>query len=428
MPDRNFYGWKLLAVLWSIVLINLAFPIYGSSVINAVMMSDLNLDRRTLGFVFSLYTVMSGLPGPLVAVCVDRFGIRCTLILGSLLVALGSVLMATVVSTGLHAALAFGILVGIGVATGGVIAAQAGLARWFFRRRALALALISTASGVGGFIAAPLLNRIISSANGNWRMGWWFMAGLSCVAALIALAFVKEKPADLGQLPDGGETDTQGKGGAGARPRRGAVHLTTEDWSYREVIAGRFFWLMMFSQLCMSCGYTVYLSHGVVHLQDLGHSRDAGSWAISMIALSSLLSKALIGALGDRVDPRYLWSVFVGVFGLGQLFAVHAGTPMLMLAVSACLGIGFGGGVVCLSAVLSNYYGTKVFAALAGLAIAINTTLSSITPSIAGWLYDRGHGYQGVFYTLAVWSVAGAVTLFVIRPPARKTARAPAMN
>lgn len=169
MPTRYFYGRKLLAVFWILVFVNLGFPMYGSSVINSVMMRDLNLDRRTLGLLFSLYTMMSGLPGSLVAVCVERFGVKSTLMLGGLFVTFGSVLMATVVSTGLHAALAFGVLVGIGVAMGGVISTQAGLARWFIRRRALVLAILSTSSGVGGFLAAPLVNRVVAFAGGNWR-------------------------------------------------------------------------------------------------------------------------------------------------------------------------------------------------------------------------------------------------------------------
>jgi len=169
MPTRYFYGRKLLAVFWILVFVNLGFPMYGSSVINSVMMRDLNLDRRTLGLLFSLYTMMSGLPGPLVAVCVERFGVKSTLMLGGLFVTFGSVLMATVVSTSLHAALAFGVLVGIGVAMGGVISTQAGLARWFIRRRALVLAILSTSSGVGGFLAAPLVNRVVAFAGGNWR-------------------------------------------------------------------------------------------------------------------------------------------------------------------------------------------------------------------------------------------------------------------
>ena len=427
MPNRNFYGWKLLAVFWIVVFINLAFPFYGSSVVNAAMLTDLNLDRGTLGLVFSLFTIMSGLPGPLVAVCIGRIGVRRTLIWGSLLVVLGSVLMATVVSTGLQAALAFGIIVGSGVAAGGIIATQAGLARWFFHRRALALAVLSSATAVGGFLAAPLLNRIIEAANGNWRMCWWLMAAMAVVAALIAFAFVKEKPSDLGQQPDGGIAADKRDAAKSARPWRGAVHLTAENWSYRESVSGTTFWLIILCQLGVSCGYTVFVAHGVVHLQDLGHTSDASSWAISMMAISGLLAKALVGALGDRIDPRYLWAAFIAVFGVGQLLAVQADTSIIMVTVSACLGLGFGGGVVCLAAILSNYYGTVAFASLTGLAIAINTTMSSITPSVAGWLYDEGYGYQGVFYMIAAWCLSGAIVMFLLKPPVRKSGPEPAV-
>ena len=79
---------------------------------------------------------------------------------------------------------------------------------------------------------------------------------------------------------------------------------------------------------------------------------------------------------GDRIDPRYLWAVFMVFFGAGLVLIVDARTPLLVNAFATCLGIGFGGGVVCLMTVLGNYYGLKAFALLSGIAIAINTTLS----------------------------------------------------
>jgi MFS family permease len=422
MPDRGFYGWKLLAVFWILVLVNLGFPMYGSSVINSVMMRDLNLDRRTLGLLFSLYTIMSGLPGPLVAVCVGRFGVRATLILGCLFVTFGSILMATAVSTGLHAALAFGVLIGIGVAMGGVISTQAGLARWFVRKRALVLAILSTSSGVGGFLAAPLLNRLIASAGGNWRVGWWFIAAFSGLGALLALVSVKERPEDLSQEPDGGPRQAPQSVEQSAHRGRAAVHITAETWSYREAITSPTYWLLIVSQMGVSCGHTVFLAHGVVYLQDLGHTRDAGSWAISMMALAGLGAKAIVGTLGDRIDPRYIWVCFVAVFALGQLLVLHADTSVLLIVSASCLGIGFGGGVVCSAAVLSNYYGMKAFAGLIGLTIALNTSFTSIAPSLAGWLYDQGHGYRGIFYAIAVWCILGALILSGLKPPVRKAA------
>ena len=202
VPKYNFYGWTMLATLWAIVFLNLGFPAYGPAVINAAMAKAVGLNRETTGNMFSVYMIMSGLPGPLVALSINRLGVRRTLLLGSLFTIAGSLLMATVVTGGLGAMLCYGLLVGAGVATGAVMAAQAGLARWFVRRRSLALSVLYSAGAIGGFVAAPLLNRLIE-VTGTWRAGWWLLAALTSVAACIALIWVRERPEDVGQVADG---------------------------------------------------------------------------------------------------------------------------------------------------------------------------------------------------------------------------------
>src|SRR5271156_3555142 len=98
MPKHRFYGWTLLAALWGVMFLNLGFPAYGPAVINAAMAKSVGLPRETLGNMFSVYMIMSGLPGPLVAMSVNRSGVRKTLVLGSVFIILGSLLMATVVA------------------------------------------------------------------------------------------------------------------------------------------------------------------------------------------------------------------------------------------------------------------------------------------------------------------------------------------
>ena len=129
MTEGRFYGWKLLAACWFIMFVNLGIPAYGSSGLNALMAPALHLDRRALGLLFSAYMVMSGLPGPLVAISVNRLGARRTLMLGSVLLIAGALLMATIVNSFWAALLTFGLLVGSGVATGGALATQAGVTR-----------------------------------------------------------------------------------------------------------------------------------------------------------------------------------------------------------------------------------------------------------------------------------------------------------
>lgn len=423
MRGRRFYGWNLLSAFWVICVINLAFPISGSSVLNAAMLADLRLDRRTLGLAFAVFSLMSGLPGPLVAYSVRRLGVKITLIIGSLMVIVGSVLLATFVTTGAQAVVAFGLFVGGGVGTGAILASQAGLARWFVRRRALAMAVLYTAGGIGGFVAAPLANRIMALSNGSWRGGWWLMAVLSCLAALTAFVFVKERPEDVGQRPDGDEEPSEASGADVQRFRR-PTFITADTWTPKEALSGHTYWLMMFPQLAISCGYVVFGGHGVVHLQDLGHAQDAIALAVGTSAAMALIPTLLVAVFGDRMDPRYLWAVFAAAMGLGCLLVTRAETVPLMYVSTACIGIGFGGGVLCVMTVISNYFGHEAFPFLGGLAAAINTTLSSITPPLAGWLYDRGLGYGGMFLTLAVWCAVGAIVLCAMRPPTRSPAAA----
>jgi len=413
----RFYGWKLLAAFWVILFINLAFPAYGSSVINAYMVNDLSLDRRTLGLMVSVYMMMSGLPGPFVAMYVNRFGVRQTLMVGSGILMLGALGMATFVNTGTEAVIVFGFIVGLGVMSGGALAAQTGTAFWFVRRRALAISLILSAGGIGGFIAARTLNRLIVAFDGNWRAGWWLIASMALISVIVAALFVKEKPQDLGQLPDGGAFD----GDKAAHKKSTRVHITDEEWTFGEVLRSPVLWLLLFCSLGMSGGFTQAMAHAVVHLQDLGNTTDIAAKSFSILVVSTLIGKLMLGIFGDRIDPRYLWAIAVGVFGIGLLVLIDATTTTKLYIYAICIGAGFGGGLVCMMTVMSNYFGSKAYASVIGITLAVQTTIGASASFIAGDLYERQGSYTIAFIGTAILCFAGSLLLIVIRPPKRPT-------
>lgn len=412
MTKPLFYGWILLGVLWLVFAFNLGFPAYGGPLINSAMAVELGFSRETLGLITSFYIIMSGLPGPLVAMAVNRFGVRATLAAGSLLNVVGASIMATIADSGAAAYLAFGLIIGGGVCSGAAIASQTALSRWFVRRRALALSILYSSGAIGGYFATKYILPWAMQAGGSWRTGWWVIVALSGLAGVLALLFVRERPEDMGLKPDG---DAAGPASAGARPR--PQFITTTPWEFRDAIGRPAYWLIVFALVGGSGGYTLFLAHGIVHLQDLGHSVDIARGALSTLTWTGLLAKAVIMLFGDRLDPRYLWAVFMLFFGAGLVIIVDARTPLLVDAFATCLGIGFGGGVVCLMTVIGNYFGLKAFALLSGIAIAINTTLSALAPYIAGFLFDHGYGYAGTCFFLAAWCFVGALVLFVIRRP-----------
>src|SRR5262245_27174213 len=164
-----FYGWKLLFVFWLVLLVASAFPLYGGGVMNAYMATDLQMDRAAVGLPMSIYQFVFGLGAPIVGMIVYRYGIRATLVGGALLIAAAALLLGFVVSNSIAATLVFGLVLGMGGAAAGGIAGQTGVARWFVRRRALAMAILMSAPGTGGFIVAPIINKVIVAADGNWR-------------------------------------------------------------------------------------------------------------------------------------------------------------------------------------------------------------------------------------------------------------------
>lgn len=421
MGQKPFYGWKLVAVFWVIVFINLAFAAYGSPIMNAAMAQQMHLSRTMAGEPYSLYIVMSALPGVLVAVLVRRIGVRGTVVLGSLLILAGCLLMGTVIHSAIGATLVFGIVVAFGVCAGGVFGTQPGVMLWFVRQRGLAMSILYSGGAIGGLIAAPVLNWVIGKAGGNWRAGWWLYAALAAISAVLAAAFIREKPSDLGQEPYGAEAAPQTGGtAAGSVPRRPAF-ITQERWTSAEVMRSGRFWIMVLALCGGSAGYTLFLAQGVLHLkEDLGFTSTQAALALSVTTGSALLGKAPLALFGDRIDPRYIWAITSAIFGIGFLLLIHPRTMFEVYLFSLCIGIGWGGCIVGLMTTLGNYYGQQAFAHAAGVAGGVNTVISFFASNIGGIVYDRVGSYAPTLISLAAWSFAGAIALALVGRPHRR--------
>jgi len=417
----GFYGWKILLVFWVILAVNLAFPFYGASVINTYMAVDFKLDRQLLGLIFTVFMLTSGVSSPVAAMVINRIGVRLTMVIGSILVLVSSLCMALLVNSGPKAVLYFGIISGLGVVAGGALPAQTGVNFWFDKRRALALSIILSAPGFGGFFAAPILNRIITQAGGDWRIGWWLIAGLSVISIVVAALFIRENPAAMGQYPDGVLPDGQSKAGVevnSVTPYR-RVYRTKEEWQFTEAIKTPVLWLVMLCTMSYGSTFAVFLAHGVIHLQDLGHSPAAAASALSAMTISTLIGNFIIGVFGDRVEPRHLLVAMLSCSFLAMLLLPNVTGAFEIYPATILLGIGFGGSVVCVMTLLGNYFGLKAYAYVAGCTMAAQIIGSSIMPVLAGTVYDHFGSYSNVFYSQAGLCVCGAVLLLFARAPQR---------
>jgi MFS family permease len=417
--SSGFYGWKLLAVFWLILFTNFAFPLYGASVINAYMAADLHMDRAALGAAYGLFQWMVGLPAPLIAICINKKGVRFTMTLGCVGVAIGALLMAFVVRTTLEVNLVFGVIIGLSALSGGILGAQAGIGRWFVKHKARAITLVHTGSSFGGFVAAPVLNYVIAKSGGNWRAGWMLIAGLSLVASLLAFFLIKENPAVLGQVPDGASSGAPAPSAQARTVARG-VYKTTDIWTFGEVFRTPAIWMFLIAILGFSAGYPLFLAHGVVHLRDLGYSASAAAFSVSVMLLASLGGTLFFAGVADIVEPRFVWAAASVLFGVGMILALHASGAAGLYLYAICLGAGFGVSFSSMMALPANYYGTHAYAPIVAVVIAVGTTAGAAGPVAAGYIYDRFGSYEPAFYAVSGLSFVAALLLLFAAPPVHK--------
>ena len=426
MVEKDFYGWKLLGVFWLILFTNFAFPLYGAPIVNTYMAADLRLDRSALGVAYGLFQWLAGLPAPLVAMVINRKGVRFTMTAGCLTVMAGALAMATVVSAGWQADVVYGIVISVGALSAGVLPAQTCISRWFLKARARAITLIHTSIAVGGFVAAPGLNFAVARVHGNWRVGWWLMAGLSAVAAILVLKFVIERPSDLGQLPDGRAVSDAAASFEIQGAKRAGVYKTVAEWTFGEAMRTPAMWLLLLATIGVSAGYPLLIAHGPSHLQDLGHTPAAAAWSISVMAFSSLGGALLFAAVADRIEPRRIMAAASLVLGVGMLLAIKAGGPVGYYAYTICVGSGFGAAFSSIMALPANYFGTRAYAPVVGALMVVGTTAGAAGPFAAGYTFVHYGSYTPAFYSVSALSFAGAVLLLFMRPPVKVTERLPA--
>ena len=415
--DR-FYGWPLLGFLVCILVSTMGFPVFGSSVINAVMAQEMHLSRSVMGLGFTMVVISGGVPAPLVAWVIGKIGARLTIVIGSLTTALGSLLMGVLVTTGWQYVLVFGVIVGTGICFSAAIPAQTVITHWFSRKRALALSILWLGTGGGGAIAAPVMGYLIGAASGNWRVGWYLMSGMTLAAALVAFLFVKNTPSEVGQLPDGDASNAAPETAAlalASKPHK--TYHTDEVWTVHAALRTLAFWRIVGGSTVFMLPLMVMFAHLILHLRDLGHTPAIAALSIGFIGVGQVAGKLTAGVFGDRVEPRFLWFFALVMMAVGIMLAIDARSQSDIYVFAFLLGAGQGISLISMPVMIANYFGHKLFAPLFGAQAFVATIAIAAGPFLVGLSFDHIGSYALSFTIMAALALAGAVLIVFNRPP-----------
>ncbi|MGE0384441.1 MAG: MFS transporter [Gammaproteobacteria bacterium] len=410
--NRIYYGWRMLPIFWFAYLAAAALPMYGGGVVNARMAEDLALSKATLGLGYTFYLTVGGLTAPLVGAMIHGAGLRRTIVSGAVLLTAAGVMMATVVDSATTYLVTFGLVAGLGSAMCGYIPSLTGATVWFERRRSLAIAIVITGAGVGGFVAPPILEAIIGGEGGRWQDGWGAMTACFLAAGSLAL-LIRNRPEDVGTVRDGAP------GVAGAAGTRAAgVYRCSASLTLREATRTRAFWLIGASAMLAAAPLTGLIAHVVPHVRHIGFSAADAAGAMGALSLGSLAGRIGCGLIADRIEPRWLWVASMAIISAGIVALSDAAGPAALYLAAILVGLGAGALMVCQSAMIGNYFGADAFARVMGVVVPLTTLMSATSPLVTGWSFDRNGDYGIALAALTALSVASAALIATAAPPA----------
>ena len=168
-PQR-FYGYiVVVAAFFIMVLMFGIFDTFG--VFFKPLLTDFGWTRAVTSGAFSLYWIIQGLLAIVVGRVNDRFGPRVVITFCGFIFGLGYLLMSQV-SALWQLYLFYGVMIGTGM-SGAFVPLTSTVARWFVKRRSMMTGIVVAGIGIGGLIAPPVANWLISIYDWRYPTSYW---------------------------------------------------------------------------------------------------------------------------------------------------------------------------------------------------------------------------------------------------------------
>jgi MFS family permease len=380
-----------------------------------VISEDFGWGRSTVSLALSFGVLAFGLPSPIYARLVARFGPRRNLIWGNALAALG------------FAALAFFqqvwqmyvlfIIVGLGAGVGGYIPTTTVIVNWFEKKRPLAMGLFAASTGLSSFIFPPLDTALIGTI--GWRMTWLVIGGIVLLFAvwLGGVVLVRNRPGDIGLEVDG--VPPGPFTGDSLQLARQAGSSSADGPRLKSFTRDPTTWLLAGFVVAYSYVMGTMATHQVAYVQDIGYTPMTAATTVSMSSAANIVGGISLGILAMRLNLKYL--------GMAAFFSQLIGLVILMntqrlglIYVFAMLnGLGSGALFATMPTFVGLHWQGKRYVEVLGILLPFQVVTQAVAAYVGGAIHDATNNYLPAFEVVGALIVIGIICLSLTRVPKR---------
>ncbi|WP_353892233.1 MFS transporter [Proteinivorax hydrogeniformans] len=414
-----FYGWIIVVVGIFGVFFSGPGQTYSVSVFIESYIEEFSWSRSYVSSLYSIGTLCAGLLISFVGKLLDVKGHRRVMPVIISLFAIACFWMVFVSAPWMLLLGFFSVrLLGQGSMT---LMSSTLIPQWFYKHRGKALSLMAIGAVSSSFILPPLNTWIIQ--NIGWQVGWLVWGTLLLVIMLpIAIIFVKNRPEDIGEAPDGHNQNLD--------LTKADVKLANNEtsWTLKEAMKTRAFWLLLFCVTVPAALNTGLTFHLASIMDYLGFSGDnapmLAASVLSIYAVSQFVNNFIAGVVGDKYKDNLIMAfTFVGFFLIVAMFLTVKYFNLTSTIMVVILGVIWGGVngyfAITNNMIWPNYFGRRHLGSIKGFTMTGMVIGSAAGPLPFGFAYDIFGGYTEILIITAVFP-ALAILASAISPKPTK--------
>jgi MFS family permease len=313
---------------------------------------------------------------------IDKYGPRRLMMAGVLL--MGTALIGLSFADKLGLFYLFYIFNALGYVCGGPLPCQVLISRWFEKNRGKAMGIAYLGIGAGGALV-PLIAAGLEK-NYGWHNSLAVLGVLVILIAFPMVFFIR-----------GASTIT-------------TSHATKEpSVPIKSILTNRNFYLLGFGSMCAIGVVGGVNQHLKLYLRDLDFAQTEAAHVISLVLLSSLFGRVLMGWLADLFHRKYVMILIYMIVALAiPLLLVPDFTGRIYIF-AVIFGIGLGGDYMIIPLMAGDLFGVRALGRTMGIILVADGVAESLFPMFLGRMFDINNNYSLGFIILIGVALTGAL-------------------
>lgn len=403
---RIYYGWYIVAASLLLIILD-GLLLYSFGVFLPFLDADYGISRVGGSSIFAFRSIVLAFSLTLAGRLVDKYDPRVVVLVGGVIAAAG-LLLSRFATEAWHFYLSYGFLIGLG---DGVlyITCVTLVSRWFVKRRALVIGIITTGIPLSGFITPPLTEWLIRDFGTREAFQWLTVIFMVILMSALAL---RSYPSDMNLKPYG-ENGPETKGNNNENGGRNG-----KSWSLMEAIRTPVFWVMYAMYICGFITFLVVVIHLFSYAVDLGFPTAAAAFAPACIGIGSIVGRIIISGFVVEVmrSERVLFFCYI-LQGASIILILFLREIWAFYLFGLLFGVFYSGWVPIFPNLLGNFFGLNSLGSIYGF-FGTSYSIAAITgPLIAGIIYKTTGSYHDAFLVIILFCAIAALGSFFIKAP-----------